>query len=154
MFLVNIFSIGSIGTIGNFFTIATILNAKRNHKEEFKIFSHSSTPLLIHLSISDMIYCAGRHFSITNKKLNLFSWHFWRVWLMINSESLKHAKMLHETVGLPSFAVIFFEYYFPFPEIFCRVVGAFRLVQNTKIIYSKNVCWQEYFGLYWLHNIR
>eukprot|EP00092_Neocalanus_flemingeri_P051260 GFUD01059563.1.p1 GENE.GFUD01059563.1~~GFUD01059563.1.p1 ORF type:complete len:269 (-),score=27.38 GFUD01059563.1:111-884(-) len=58
MFLLNIFLIGSIGLIGNFFTIATIVNAKRNHKEEFRIFSHSSTPLLIHLAICDMLYCA------------------------------------------------------------------------------------------------
>ena len=46
-----------IGFFGNLVTIATIIFARRNHPQEFTIFSHSSTPLLIHLGICDILYC-------------------------------------------------------------------------------------------------
>ena len=59
LFLINISLIGFIGILGNLATVCTIVDAKRNHKEEFRIFSHSSTPLLIHLAICDILYCAG-----------------------------------------------------------------------------------------------
>ena len=57
LFLLNIFIVFLIGFFGNLITIATIINARRNHPQEFTIFSHSSTPILIHLGICDILYC-------------------------------------------------------------------------------------------------
>ena len=45
-----------IGIVGNTLTIATVVNAKKNHSQEFHIFSHSSTPLLLHLAVCDILY--------------------------------------------------------------------------------------------------
>jgi hypothetical protein len=59
LFLLNIFIIFLIGFFGNLITIATIINAKQNHPMELAIFSHSLTPLLIHLGICDILYCAN-----------------------------------------------------------------------------------------------
>ena len=70
LFLINAFLIGFIGILGNLLTVATIVNAKRNHREEFRIFSHSSTPLLIHLAICDILYCAGRSFILNQNLLH------------------------------------------------------------------------------------